>query len=220
MSLLVPSSLASSSIARCARYVYRHGLYAKHIASNAYTRFRNVAPALFAQSPDLRKKITAFLRRELRVFPSVDVEFLVTYVVSIMGQLELKSEGAIRLIGEFLGGEDRAEHFAQSVSACATGRDADQDDAASCPRSCGRRTQTSGLSTRLSNTVVPISRRGRPRLHRRDPLPIGPAMPSDLARRPRGPTPVGRRGIVSPTRATFEGDPRTTGGLVVDEGSR
>lgn len=53
------------------------------------------------------------MRRELRVFPSVDIEFLVMYVVSIMGQLELKSDGAIRLIGEFLGGEDRAEHFAQ-----------------------------------------------------------------------------------------------------------
>jgi len=80
------------------RWLYDWGLYAKvhrffcpstflltriliilplsqHVASNRFTRYRPFpAPAQFASSPDLISRMTAWLRRELRVWPSLDVE--------------------------------------------------------------------------------------------------------------------------------------------------
>ncbi|KAG6335017.1 hypothetical protein ID866_4075 [Astraeus odoratus] len=57
------------------KWVYERGLYAKHVASNRYTRYRPFpVPAQFASSPDLISRMTAWLRRELRVWPNLDVE--------------------------------------------------------------------------------------------------------------------------------------------------
>lgn len=67
--------------------------------------------AQFAASHDFKTRIIRFVRRELLVFPEVDTEFLVTYIISIMSQLELRSDGAVRLLQEFLG--DHADHFAR-----------------------------------------------------------------------------------------------------------
>ena len=47
----------------------------QHIASNAYTRYRPFpTPAQFTASPDLISRMTIFLRRELQVWPNLDVE--------------------------------------------------------------------------------------------------------------------------------------------------
>lgn len=57
------------------RWVYHHHLYAKHVASNPYTRYRPFpTPAQFSASPDLVSRATVFLRRELRVWSGLDVE--------------------------------------------------------------------------------------------------------------------------------------------------
>ncbi|KAL4066562.1 hypothetical protein J3A83DRAFT_4257634 [Scleroderma citrinum] len=57
------------------RWIYEWGLYAKHVASNRYTRYRPFpTPAQFASSPDLISRMMIWLRRELRVWPSLDVE--------------------------------------------------------------------------------------------------------------------------------------------------
>lgn len=57
------------------RWVYHHHLYAKHVASNRYTRYRPFpTPAQFSASPDLVSRATVFLRRELRVWSGLDVE--------------------------------------------------------------------------------------------------------------------------------------------------
>ncbi|KII84918.1 hypothetical protein PLICRDRAFT_116940 [Plicaturopsis crispa FD-325 SS-3] len=57
------------------RWVYEHDLYAKHVASNSYTRYRPYpTPAQFSASADLVSRTTAFLRRELRVWVDLDVE--------------------------------------------------------------------------------------------------------------------------------------------------
>ncbi|KAJ7640251.1 hypothetical protein DFH06DRAFT_1215564 [Mycena polygramma] len=46
------------------RWIYEHDLYAKHIASNAYTLYQSYpTPAQFAASPDLMSRTTMFLRR-------------------------------------------------------------------------------------------------------------------------------------------------------------
>ncbi|KIJ62416.1 hypothetical protein HYDPIDRAFT_94496 [Hydnomerulius pinastri MD-312] len=57
------------------RWIYQHDLYAKHVASNSYTRYRPFpTPIQFAASPDLISRMTIFLRRELHVWPDLDVE--------------------------------------------------------------------------------------------------------------------------------------------------
>ncbi|KAG8934058.1 hypothetical protein FRC02_010650 [Tulasnella sp. 418] len=53
----------------------KHNLYAKHVASNRYTKYKPYpSPSQFASSPDLISKATAFIRRELRVWPNLDIE--------------------------------------------------------------------------------------------------------------------------------------------------
>ncbi|KAH9961815.1 hypothetical protein BC827DRAFT_1131354 [Russula dissimulans] len=108
------------------RWIYQHDLYAKHVASNKYTRYRPFpTPAQFATSQDLISRMTVFLRRELLVWPNADVEFLVTFVISLMKSIDIRSESAIRLLAEFLdmdaahapgGRHITAEHFAHGMS--------------------------------------------------------------------------------------------------------
>ncbi|EPS94841.1 hypothetical protein FOMPIDRAFT_1133585 [Fomitopsis schrenkii] len=103
------------------RWIYRHRLYAKHVASNPYTRYRPFpTPAQFSASQDLISRATVFLRRELRVWVGLDVEFLTTFALSLMKSLDIRSEAAVRLLAEFLdmdsGGERvNAEHFAHEL---------------------------------------------------------------------------------------------------------
>jgi hypothetical protein len=91
--------------------------------------------------------MTVFLRRELLVWPNADVEvpcacrcprvstltsidgqFLVTFVISLMKSIDIRSEGAVRLLAGFLDmdapyvpGERHviAEHFAHGPSTLA-----------------------------------------------------------------------------------------------------
>ncbi|GAA5823083.1 hypothetical protein JCM3770_007090 [Rhodotorula araucariae] len=97
------------------RYIYREGLYAKHVASNRYTGFKPFSPQTFATNADLKAKVIKFIRRELQVFPAVDVAFLTTYLVSIASQLDLRSSAAIRLIADFLSEQD-AQHLVHEIT--------------------------------------------------------------------------------------------------------
>ncbi|KIJ29787.1 hypothetical protein M422DRAFT_214846, partial [Sphaerobolus stellatus SS14] len=57
------------------RWIYHHRLYAKHIASNPYTRYKPCpTPAQISASPDLISRATIFIRRELRIWINLDVE--------------------------------------------------------------------------------------------------------------------------------------------------
>ncbi|KAI6131114.1 hypothetical protein EDD16DRAFT_1469817 [Pisolithus croceorrhizus] len=104
------------------RWVYEWGLYAKHVASNRHTRYRPFpTPSLFASSPDLISRMTMWLRRELRVWPNLDVEFLTLFTISLMKSTDFRSESAIKLLAEFLDMDEpyvegarytNAEHFA------------------------------------------------------------------------------------------------------------
>ncbi|PBK90331.1 hypothetical protein ARMGADRAFT_934344 [Armillaria gallica] len=101
------------------RWVYEHGLYAKHVASNGYTKYRPYpTPAQFAASQEMVSKTTMFLRRELRVWDDLDVEFFTTFTVSLMKSIDIRSESAVKLLAEFLdidtGGRAMAEHFAHA----------------------------------------------------------------------------------------------------------
>ncbi|KAF9074096.1 hypothetical protein BDP27DRAFT_1317302 [Rhodocollybia butyracea] len=107
------------------KWIYRHDLYAKHVSSNSYTRFRPFpTPAQFAASPDLISRTTSFLRRELLVWMDLDVEFLMTFTISLMKAIDIRSESAVKLLAEFLdidtpylegGRHVNAEHFAHEV---------------------------------------------------------------------------------------------------------
>ncbi|KAL0948551.1 hypothetical protein HGRIS_011111 [Hohenbuehelia grisea] len=107
------------------KWIYQHDFYAKHVASNGFTRYRPYpTPAQFAASSDYISRTTAFLRRELQVWPNLDVEFLTTFIISIMKAIDIRSESAVKLLAEFLDLDapyvegDRhvnAEHFAHEV---------------------------------------------------------------------------------------------------------
>ncbi|KAI6043584.1 hypothetical protein EDC04DRAFT_2650628 [Pisolithus marmoratus] len=107
------------------RWVYEWELYAKHVASNRHTRYRPFpTPSQFASSPDLISRMTMWLRRELRVWPNLDVEFLTMFTISLMKSIDIRSESAIKLLAEFLDMDKpyvegarhtNAEHFAHEI---------------------------------------------------------------------------------------------------------
>ncbi|KAK2462172.1 hypothetical protein APHAL10511_005804 [Amanita phalloides] len=107
------------------RWIYRHHLYAKHVASNTFTRYKPYpSPAQFSASQDTMSRTTTFIRRELQVWPNLDVEFLTTFTISIMKAIDIRSESAVKLLAEFLDMHSpyiegcrhvNAEHFAHEV---------------------------------------------------------------------------------------------------------
>lgn len=76
------------------------------------SQYRDHTAQQISSSGELKQRLTQWVRRELRVFEEVDLEFLTGYTVSIASQLELRSDSATRLIADFLGEKD-AEHFLQ-----------------------------------------------------------------------------------------------------------
>lgn len=97
------------------RYVYREGLYALHVGSSPHTGLSAPpSPSHFATQPALLSLATPFLHRELLalsgLFP-LDIPFLTTYILSILKVMDLRSEGAVKLIAEVIGEADIAEHF-------------------------------------------------------------------------------------------------------------
>ncbi|KAH9475038.1 putative RING finger protein C16G5.03 [Psilocybe cubensis] len=107
------------------RWIYQHDLYAKHVASNSYTKYRPYpTPSQFSNSQELISRTTSFLRRELQVWEGLDVEFLTNLIISLMKAIDIRSESAVKLISEFLdmdepytpgGRHVNAEHFAHEV---------------------------------------------------------------------------------------------------------
>ena len=61
------------------------------------------------------------MRRELRVWTLVDVEFLTSYILSLLKAIDIRSEPAVLLLSEFLdtsngpGYSHGAEHFAHEL---------------------------------------------------------------------------------------------------------
>lgn len=85
------------------------------------TRFRpNPTPREIHDDPVLVTRATTFMRRELRVWQLVDVEFLTTYILSLLKAIDIRSDPAIRLLAEFLDTDGSpypraAEHFAHEL---------------------------------------------------------------------------------------------------------
>lgn len=69
-------------------------------------------------------RATIFLRRELRVWQNLDVEFLTTFIISLMKAIDIRAESAVKLLSEFLDLDTpytegqrhpNAEHFAHEI---------------------------------------------------------------------------------------------------------
>ncbi|SJX62673.1 uncharacterized protein SRS1_16570 [Sporisorium reilianum f. sp. reilianum] len=105
-----------STLARRKR-IYRLGLYAAHVGANRHTHYRACPTpahirraATHPDATDLVRRITAFVRRELHVWPHVDVEFVTRYVLSLLQVFGVSDDETVRLVGEFLG-EREARHL-------------------------------------------------------------------------------------------------------------
>lgn len=103
------------------RKVYRRKLYSLHVGSNRFSGYFDVSPRDIASSSHLQRKARTWIRRELRVFTflhadssrdsspgptsSTNVEFLLSYIVSILKMVDLKASNghAENLLTEFLG---------------------------------------------------------------------------------------------------------------------
>ncbi|KAF9041721.1 hypothetical protein BDZ89DRAFT_1009489 [Hymenopellis radicata] len=98
------------------RSIYQRNLYAKRVSSNVSRPYPT--PEQFSELPELVARTTAFLRRELRIWPHLDVEWLSTFIISFMKSVDIRSEHAIEYLVEFLDvdGERRNTlHFVHEV---------------------------------------------------------------------------------------------------------
>ncbi|KIY70913.1 hypothetical protein CYLTODRAFT_160952 [Cylindrobasidium torrendii FP15055 ss-10] len=183
------------------RAIYYWGLYAKHVASNMFTKYRPYpSPQNFAASDDMVRRTTSFLRRELRIWPNLDVEFLTTFTISIMKSIDIRSESAVKLISEFLdpdGGKDNAEHFAHEVY--------------SYVRSPYRDLFVYDTVVQYDEPPERDVRWHGPRSRTTTPSPEPSVSPPRRARRPRSPSPVRpsvrRRSSPSPARSDISWSP-------------
>jgi hypothetical protein len=75
----------------------------QHVASNRYTGYTpHPTPAQIAASIELQRRARAFLRRELRVWINLDLEFLMNYIIALIKTLDLRSEAGIKLLADLM----------------------------------------------------------------------------------------------------------------------
>lgn len=73
------------------------------MATNRFTGFvPHPTPTQIAASIELQRRARAFLRRELRVWINLDVEFLTNYIIALIKMLDLRTEPGIRLLADLM----------------------------------------------------------------------------------------------------------------------
>ena len=98
------------------RHVYRHNLYAKHVASNRYTRYRPYpGPSGFRRNPVYARLLSTFLQRELQVWPHVDIAFLSYYIPALLSQLDVTSDTFVQRLAEWIGNDCDARLLAHEI---------------------------------------------------------------------------------------------------------
>ena len=114
-----PSSTRSTVAFR--RLVYTHSLYAKHLGSNPHTGFRAAPSPSAIRNDALHRgpivgRVATFLRRELHVWPHVDVEFTLRYVTALLQVHAVGDDEMVRLVAEVLGEEESvARHLCHEL---------------------------------------------------------------------------------------------------------
>lgn len=98
------------------RHVYRHNLYAKHVASNRHTRYRPYpGPSGFRQNPVYARLLSTFLQRELHVWPHVDIAFLSYYIPALLSQMDVTSNTFVQRLTEWIGNANDARLLAHEM---------------------------------------------------------------------------------------------------------
>jgi hypothetical protein len=59
-------------------------------------------PAQISASIELQGRARTFLRRELRVWINLDIEFLMNYIIALIKTLDLRSEAGIKLLADLM----------------------------------------------------------------------------------------------------------------------
>lgn len=110
------SELEAALAFRRSIYSPQH-LYAKHVGANRHTGYRScpstaVINRTLSIEPNgrLHRRISAFIRRELQVWPDIDHDFVTTYVLALTRVLPIGSDESVNLLAEFLG-HANAIHF-------------------------------------------------------------------------------------------------------------
>lgn len=107
-------AMRQSLLAR--RRIYQHNLYAKHVASNRYTKYKPYpGPAGFRRNAAYARLLATFLQRELQVWPHLDVPFLSYYIPAMLSYVDITSDAMLERLTEWIGDADDARHLAHEM---------------------------------------------------------------------------------------------------------
>lgn len=98
------------------RRVYKHNLYAKHVASNRYTKYRPYpgAPG-FRANTSFARLLSVFLQRELQIWPHLDIPFLSFYIPAMLSHIDVRSDAMIERLSDWLGSSADAHLLAHEM---------------------------------------------------------------------------------------------------------
>ncbi|KAI8815705.1 uncharacterized protein EV422DRAFT_548468 [Fimicolochytrium jonesii] len=92
------------------RFIYRHGLRAKHVGSSVNSKCKQFEAAEFRRFPALLRKLEPWIVRDLKAALLVeDVEIIKHVVMDLLTKEDLQSDTGINHLSDFLA--DKAEHF-------------------------------------------------------------------------------------------------------------
>ncbi|PKI83674.1 RING-type E3 ubiquitin transferase [Malassezia vespertilionis] len=92
------------------RGVYRNRTFAKHVASNRYTKYTPYPGASgFRKYPMYARLLSVFLQRELQVWPHLDTAFLSYYIPALLSHVDLRSDAMLKCLTEWIGNEEEAQ---------------------------------------------------------------------------------------------------------------
>ena len=98
------------------RRIYEHHLYAKHVASNRYTKYKPYpGPAGFRRNAAYARLLSTFLQRELQVWPHLDVSFLSYYIPAMLSYVDIASDAMLERLTEWIGDANDARHLAHEM---------------------------------------------------------------------------------------------------------
>lgn len=67
------------------RYIYKHGLRAKHVGVNGKSKCKEVTPDEFKRNPSLLRKLEPWIRRDLQaILKTDDVEIVKAIVIALL----------------------------------------------------------------------------------------------------------------------------------------
>lgn len=98
------------------RRIYRYRLYAKHVASNRYTKYRPYPGAVgFRRNPTYARLLSVFLQRELQVWPHLDIPFLSFYIPALLSHADIRSDVVLERLTEWIGNMDDAQQLVHEM---------------------------------------------------------------------------------------------------------